>query len=224
MIWYIVTSDASAHIRPAQEWLFKKYAPGVETHYINLGKNHFRLNKWGQDVCRLMPDDEFCVFGLDDYLPTGPLKPVRLEFALLKVMEYDLDRFELGYGAHNKAPFTKGVDTMVDHGSWLAYGTDHGAETPYSVSCQFAIWKTSALKSILHSSTNPWNFETKHRCWAGCFPKCEHAFTWIEESALSKRWKGINVKGMRPEDVNELIGLGLLDERKLINRDISYPV
>ena len=89
----------------------------------------------------------------------------------------------------------------------------------YSVSCQFSIWKTDALKKILQHSTDPWNFETKHKAWAGCFPKGQEAFRWIEESALSKRWAGkINVNGLPAEDVTELVRLGLLDESKLINR------
>lgn len=218
MKWFIVTCDASAHIRPVQEWLFKKYAPDVTLHYLDVHSDPVRT--WGRNVIKCLNQvgtiaDKFVVFGLDDYLPTSSLDIERLTLAMIKVKEYDLDRFELGHGAHNKLPFTKGVNTFIDHHNWLAYGT----ETPYSVSCQFAIWKLSRLREILSQSTDPWNFETKHKCWAGCFPKGQEAFRWIEESALSKRWKGqINVNGLNPGDVNELIGLGLLDESKLINR------
>lgn len=215
MKWFIVTCDASAHIRPVQEWLFKKYAPGVELHYLDVGNKS--VSTWGKNVLQLLPKEglEYVVFGLDDYLPTGPLDPRRFAFASIKTMTFHLDRFELGYGAHNKAPFMKKGDDFVHHGDWLAYGTI----VPYSVSCQFAIWKLSRLREILSQSTDPWNFETKHHCWAGCFPKGQEAFRWIEESALSKRWKGkINVNGLNPGDVSELIGLGLLDESKLINR------
>jgi hypothetical protein len=216
MKWLIVTCDYSEHIRPVQEWLFKKYAPKAEVKYLDLANNQFRLNKWGQDLVRLIPDDPFVIFGLDDYLPTGPLNEDKILDALGIVGMFDLDRFELGYGAHNKQPFMKGGGSpFVDHGLWLAYGT----ATPYSVSCQFSIWKTEALKYALQHSTNPWNFETKHTCWAGCFPKGEEAFRWIEESALSKKWEGkINVNGLPESDVRELIALELLDASKLINR------
>lgn len=218
MKWFIVTCDASAHIRPVQEWLFKKYAPDVQLHYLNVHSDPVKT--WGRNVVKCFNKiapiaDKFVVFGLDDYLPTAPLDPAGLTVAMGYIGMYDLDRFEIGAGAHNKLPFTKGVNTFINHGDWLAYGT----ETPYSVSCQFAIWKLSRLREILSESTDPWNFETKHRCWAGCFPKGQEAFRWIEESALSKRWKDkINVNGLNPGDASELIALGLLDESKLINR------
>lgn len=216
MNWFIVTCNASAHIRPVQEWLFKKYAPDVRINYLNVGNKS--VSTWGKNVLTVLPKEGFdhIIFGLDDYLPTGPLDLFKLGFALQIMMDYSLDRFELGYGAHNKTPFTNGANTMLDHGSWLAYGT----VTPYSVSCQFSIWKLSKLRQILSKATNPWNFETKHKCWAGCFPKGQEAFRWIEESALSgKKWPGkINVNGLPAGDVEELIKLGLLDESKLINR------
>lgn len=213
MKWIITTCDASKHIRPVQEWLFKKYAPNADLHYIDLRKND--IEKWGREVRSFIPNDAFLIFGLDDYLPTAPLQPERLVDAMGIIGMYDLDRFEFGYGAHNKEPFMKGKQPFVDHGIWLAYSTI----TPYSVSCQFAIWNTETLRKILSMSSSPWNFELKHSCWAGCFPKGQEAFRWIEESALSKRWIGrINVNGLPAEDVNELIKLGLLDESKLINR------
>lgn len=208
MKWFIVSCDASAHIRPVQEWLFKKYAPSVQPHYLNVGNRP--MSTWGKNVLTILPKEgfEYIIFGLDDYLPTVPFDIIRWGHAVSKMREYNLDRFELGYGAHNKKGF-------IEHPDWLAYGT----ETPYSVSCQFSIWKLSSLRKVLSESTDPWNFETKHKCWAGCFPKGKEAFRWIEESALSKRWKGkINVNGLNPGDVSELITLGLLDESKLINR------
>lgn len=219
MKWLIVTCDASAHIRPVQEWLFKKYAPDVALHYLDVHSDPVKT--WGRNVIKCLNQiptiaDKYVVFGLDDYLPTSSIDFTKIHEVMGIIGMYDLDRFELGYGAHNKAPFTKGVDTFVNHGHWLAYST----ETPYSVSCQFSIWKLSKLREILSQSTDPWNFETKHKAWAGCFPKGQEAFRWIEESALSgKKWPGkINVNGLPAEDVEELIKLGLLDESKLINR------
>lgn len=209
MNWFIITCDASAHIRPVQEWLFKKYLPEVKINYLNVGNKS--VSTWGKNVLTVLPKEgfEYIIFGLDDYLPTGPLDGNRIAEACGIMGMYDLDRFELGYGAHNKKGF-------IEHHNWLAYGT----ATPYSVSCQFSIWKLSKLRQILSQATNPWNFETKHHCWAGCFPKGQEAFRWIEESALSgKKWPGkINLNGLPACDVAELVRLGLLDETKLINR------
>ncbi len=207
MKWYIVTCDASAHIRPVQEWLFKKYAPEVEVNYLNVGSKS--VSTWGKNVLTILPKEgDYVVFGLDDYLPTSRFDERPFNFAFNIMRAENLDRFELGYGAHNK-------ENMMNRGTWLYYGS----MASYSVSCQFSIWKLSTLRRVLTDTNTPWNFETKHKVWAGCFPKGQEAFRWIEESALSKRWKGqINVNGLNPGDVNELIALGLLDESKLINR------
>lgn len=218
MKWLIVTCDASAHIRPVQEWLFRKYAPKAELHYIDVGKKP--ISRWGHNVnSRLeLIDDYFVIFGLDDYLPTAPIDMDKMRDAAHIMKDYpSLDRFELGYGASNKKPFMKpGQVPFVDQGSWLLYSTG----TPYTVSCQFSIWKLSALKDALSLSSTPWDFEVNCHCYAGCFPKGQEAFRWIEESALSgKKWPGkINVNGLPAEDVTELIRLGMLDESKLINR------
>lgn len=215
MKWLIVTCDASAHIRSVQEWLFKKYAPQAELHYIDVGSEP--VETWGRNVLfRVAPfqkTDYKVVFGLDDYLPTAPLNMVQYEHAI--GLSNGFRRFELGYGAHNKSGMTK-FKSAAGFGHYLMYGPD----TPYSASCQFSIWTTKALCKALHDSTTPWNFEVKQHIYpVGCFDKGDEAFRWIEESALSKRWKGkINVNGLPAEDVDDLIALGLLDASKLINR------
>lgn len=233
MKWVIVTCDASAHIRPVQEWLFKKYAPSADLHYLNVGSDP--VETWGQNVLKRLPnigpkshrvtnDNLFVVFGLDDYLPTAPLSLPGWK-AALQIMGHKYpwgfyERFELGYGASNKNPFMKDktVDPFIRKRITSTLELlEYGPETPYSVSCQFSIWDIAALKRTLSESTTPWNFETKHRAKAACFSY--PVFRWIEESALSKRWPGkINVNGLAASDVLELIKLGLLDESKLINR------
>lgn len=232
MKWVIVTCEASRHIRPVQEWLFKKYAPDADLFYIDLGVND--INKWGSEVAEHLPDirpkvpvatndNILVVFGLDDYLPTAPISVSGFK-AAEKLMGHKYswgfyERFELSYGAKNKGPFMKNgqepfkrkpINSLLD----VLEFREH---TPYSVSCQFSIWDYQALKRILKRSTTPWNFEIKNRARAACFN--QGVLRYIEESALSKRWPGmINVNGMQESDVIELTKAGLLDESKLINR------
>lgn len=218
MKWVIVTCDASKHIRPVQEWLFRKYAPSADLHYLDVGSEP--VETWGANVLKRLPKDSFIVFGLDDYLPTDEFdnqlwsRARKIMMNPFKEKGFYFQRFELGYGACRKEGFKK---TIFPDGSAIC---EYGPETPYSVSCQFSIWRIEALRGVLSESTTPWNFEVKHKVKAICFNV--PVMRWIEESALSgKKWAGkINVNGLKAEDVNELIKLGLLDESKLINRTV----
>lgn len=200
--WYNVTSSASEWIIPAQKWLFDKYAPEFEVEYLNVKDNP--IENWGKKVASMIPNDqEFVVFGLDDYLPNNKIELHDFYDALLIMKsEKSLDRFELSWGASKKQGFikTKGV--------WYDY-LKYGEETPYSVSCQFSIWRTKSLIEVLNRSTTPWDFEVKQRCNAACFDF--PVFRYIEESAISKRQPNkVNVLGLRPSDLKSLQSLGYL--------------
>lgn len=217
MKWLIVTCDASAHIRPVQEVLFRKYFPAIDLHYIDVGSEP--VETWAANVLKRLPDYLYCIFGLDDYLPTDHMNEDRLRSAvsIMKSEQCEYDRFEL-FGPHIHK--RRGITEIPSWEGRRVTNTvfEFGANTDYSVSCQFSIWRMQALKSVLMDSTTPWNFEVKHSCRAASFR--EPVIRYIEESALSgKKWPGkINVNGLPSEDVEELIKMGLLDESKLINR------
>lgn len=201
MRWAIVTCSSSRHIVGAQKHLFAKYAPVAELLYIDVVDEP--VATWGLNVLKRLPEDEYLVFGLDDYLPIDGLNEQLFNYAfgILKMNGYD--RFELGYTASRKPGLVK----VRNH---LVYGPD----TPYSVSCQFSIWRSSSLKGILSSCTTPWDFEVNKKCKAACFSY--PVFRWIEESALSKRHPGkINILGLRPADLEELIRRGMIDKGKI---------
>lgn len=201
MQWVIVTCANTRHIVPAQKHLFAKYADRANLFYLDVENEP--LATWGDNVAKRLPEDEYIIFGLDDYLPIDHLNTEFLKEAFRIMFLFNYDRFEIGWGASKKKGF-------INNGNHLEYGQ----ETPYSVSCQFSIWKTYRLKEILKQSTTPWDFEKHHRCKAACFSY--PVFRWIEESALSGRHPGkINVLGLRPTDVQELIDLKLIDETKI---------
>jgi hypothetical protein len=201
MQFYNVTCDNSKHIVSAQKWLFNKYL-SCEPVYLDVKGTP--LNDWGSTVANMLPNDEYIIFGLDDFLPIDYINTSKLDEALRIVKKNDLDRFELGWGASRKKGF-------IPQAGWLKYGE----QTPYKVSCQFSIWKTSTLKRELTRTTTPWKFETHGFADAGCFN--DAVFRWIEESAISGRRQGkINLCGLSLEDENELINLGLIDKNKVI--------
>lgn len=201
MRWAIVTCNASRHIVAAQQHLFAKYAPKAQLLYIDVKDEP--IATWGNNVAKRLPDDEYIIFGLDDFLPIDRLKSDKLNEARQITTLFRYDRFELGWGASRKPGF-------INNFSHLEYGP----KTPYSVSCQFSIWQTTSLKTILNACSTPWDFEVNNKCKAACFSY--PVFRWIEESALSKRHPGrINVLGLRPADLDELISLRLIDGSKI---------
>ncbi len=201
MKFYNVTCNNSSHIIPVQKWLFNKYL-SCEPNYLDVKDTP--VNNWGATVADMLPNDEYIIFGLDDFLPIDTIDYNKLDEALRIVKKHNLDRFELGWGASRKRGF-------IPQAGWLKYGI----QTPYKVSTQFSIWKTSTLKRELKRTTTPWKFETHGFADAGCFN--DAVFRWIEESAVSGRRKGkINLCGLSLEDEKELINLDILDKSKVI--------
>ena len=224
MNWNIVTCDHTRYIVPAQMHLIEKYLPGITVRYIDLKEE--KGPTWTLSVSSRLPDDEYIVFGLDDYLPIHPIDQDRMDKAIQIVKDNNLDRFELGWGASKKSSWIHTEQQkFIDQGDWLLYGI----KTPYQVSCQFSIWKTSSLKKVLSRIMSPWHFETKGRISAaGCFSSENCVLRWIEESALSGRRPGkINVLGLRHKDVDELVEAKLLERKDLIygwkNSDVFTP-
>lgn len=207
MKWVILTCDATKKIVPAQEYLLKKYVPHLnhlDLQYVDLGNQPVKT--WTTNVLNGMSgiNDEYIIFGLDDYLPIDYFNYAMFKRYLGIIWSEGIDRFELGWGASKKKGFRK-VETVK--GNYLRYGS----ETPYNVSCQFSVWRTSALKTILYENPNwtPWQFEVRGKVsYAACSE--EPVFRWIEESAISNgRHPGkVNILGLQPYVVDELIKLG----------------
>lgn len=208
--WINITCDATQHIVPAQKWLFEKYAPEIEVEYLNVGNES--INTWGSNVERRLPDEDLIVLGLDDYLPISYLNTKELKKAIDIVKNTDVERFELSWTSPRNKDLKYDLFHSIDC-TMIPYYR-YGTESIYSVSCQFSIWKTRILREVLLASTTPWDFEKNHRVRAACFS--EPPFRWIEESALSGRHPGkINVLGLRPDDVDELVNIGFIDKTKI---------
>jgi len=214
--WYNVTCNNSKHIVQAQRYLFNKYT-AWNPMYLDVKDNP--LVNWGKKVASMLPDEPYIIFGLDDFLPIDKMDMLRFADALHIMKTTDLERFELGWGASGKKGFIDRINYIHQddiNGNKIPY-LEYGHETPYKVSCQFSIWKTSALKRELNKCTDAWNFEVKGYCKAACFKSGTEVFRWIEESAISGRQKGkINLCGLSAKDEKELLNLELIEKDKII--------
>jgi hypothetical protein len=199
MKWIIASSRASEHIIPVQKYLFGKYAPNEELYYIT--NSDRPIEDWCKNILLnlLTVKEEQIVFGLDDYLPTGPLKK---------------DLSEIKLDGSDRCGFGEG-DSRTKKGLVFDPYIVYTEDAPYQVTCQFSIWKTESLIEVLREvNGSPWAFEIEGKCKAIAFRK--PLFTWVEAGALSRKWEGININGMNEADIQELIKLGFVDEEDLV--------
>ena len=198
MKWIIITSQVGTRIRPVQEWLMSKYAPDADVHWVDLEGRH--IEKWCENVAkgvRTSNPNEYTLLMLDDHLIFSRVK-------LPMTMPDGLERLELGQRwSHHRQCF--------DRGTWLEFRKNN----LYKVSTQPSIWDTQALYRVLKEiNGNPWEFERKGKCKAGIVKT--PAMRYIAESAISQRKPGmINLNGIEPSDRDELIELGLINEKEI---------
>lgn len=202
--FYIVTSNVSRHIIPAQLWMMRKY--GVDNSRITyMDMKDYPLKDWCKNVadCLKQIQDKYIVFGLDDYLPIAPFQEHLIPLG--SGIMHNCDRLGIGWGCRLHEP-------MIDHDNYLEYTN----QTPYSVSCQFSVWNREALiRTLKKVDGTPWQFEVVGKCKT--YALKTPAFRWIEESALSKRQDGrINLLGMKKDDIIELCDLGFIEPDKII--------
>lgn len=183
---------------PIQKYLLRKYVPEIRPNIIQL--DNTPLNFWCSRVAELIEEtnpSESIVLILDDHLI--------LDRVVRSVsMPQELERLELG-------KITRNHKTCRDEGKWyLSYSND----TPYKVSCQPSIWRTEALIRVLKRvNGSPWDFERQGVCAAGIVR--EPIIDVADESALSKRWEGVNLRGMKKEDVDYIIKKGWIAENDI---------
>ena len=198
MKFYIITSDFGKKIRPIQKYLFNKYIPDARQVWLDLEDKP--LKEWCANLHNMIIENEptrTCVLMLDDHLILD-----RVTRSISIPAEFE--RIELG-------------KTNKNHKTCKVYSyrfLEYTDKTPYKVSTQPSIWRTEALLRVLREvSGTPWDFEVKGRCKAGIVQ--EPIIKVIEESALSRKWKGVNLRGMKQEDVDYIIEKGLLTKDEI---------
>ena len=91
MQWIAVTCNNSRHIVEAQKYLFNKYV-GKEPIYIDLEDKE--IKDWGKNVASMLPNDDFVIFGLDDFLPIDYIDIRQFYNAFVVFNENELERLD----------------------------------------------------------------------------------------------------------------------------------
>jgi len=230
--FYIITSDATAEILPASCYLYNKYwLPQGGQHFKILGnhgpkenlpenfefvkiKDENNIQKWTRylhDYILNNETGEYFVLALDDYLPNAPLDTELFG----KLVTYAKTHEKIG-----RLPLGR-----LDVESWDRiedYLVKLKPDSVYRLSCQISVWNREYFLKYFNHDWTPWQLElegsklAKNDGWEIVGTNGAWAFGWMEESALSGRWPGmVNILGLKPEDVKQLIGAKTFDPARL---------
>lgn len=176
----LVGHPGSQHIVPASAYLTNKYLPGFDIEYLN---HEGPIVEWSAFVANHLKTltDDLIIFGLDDYLLSAPLN-----VATYNIMLDDL-----------------AIDAVVCAKLCLSTQEEHNE---YPVTTQYAVWKRKHLIDILWHVNTPWEFELDGSI---IFRNLGLQSVYIDpppleyycNSSLSARWQGVNLAGVKQEDI-----------------------
>ena len=231
--FYIATSDNSSYILKPFAWLFDKYCPKWDIEIlgysvfpelperykcVSLAQKQESLNTWTSYLYNYFRNvtDEFVIFGLDDFLITQPID-YEIFNLVIEVMKQNkhITRYELGIG-HQFHEYK--IEYHYNGMDFYAYSQS----AKYRISTQFSLWRTDYLLKHLNHRRTPFEFEAEGSKDATLDYKMiigtdnRFALNHVWSGAISSRHPGqINIEGIKREDIEEMISLGLLDRSKL---------
>lgn len=177
----LVGYPGSQVIIKASKYLADKYLPASwERIYLNYTGE---INGWAAylvDFLNIIPDENI-IFALDDYLIADYL---------------DIEKF-------NSAAEEMGGQTNVVCIK-LCNSTKQEHEE-YPVTTQYCIWNREYLIWLLSKVDNPWSFEING---SRIFDKiCLHrqCLEYFTNSSISGRWDGVNLEGLKDEDIEQVL-------------------
>lgn len=172
----LVGYPGSQSIVPASRYLVEKYLP-FEFHWLNWLED---TRGWSRFIATYFAhlDDELVILTLDDYLVNG----------------FNKKAYE------NLKSQVKGNVVCAK-----LHDTTEEEHKGYPVTTQYTIWNREFLIELLSHTTTPWDFEING---SNIFSRLNvksiygsPAVTYNTSSALSGRWKGVDWKGVKEEDL-----------------------
>lgn len=176
----LIGYPGSNGIRKASDYLINKYMPGFDSHHLSYKGG---LYGWSAYIIKYLKtlDDKYLVMALDDYLLNASLDKELFEH-LLK-------------GMNETSVCAKLCDCTI------------AENEEYPVTTQYCIWNREYLISLLERTTSPWDFEisgsqffkqdNKTLLWGP-------ALSYNTNSSLSKRWDGVDLRGLGEKDIKTI--------------------
>jgi hypothetical protein len=241
---FIATCDSLSYILRPYAWLMDKYCLGWNDiqvlgysvfpqlperfHCVSLAPEQIGLNSWTRNLYNYFVsiDDEFVIFGLEDFLPVCPfdMDVLMTAFAIM-VKDPNIGRYELGTGHC----WHKETTDIYTGKNFTVY--EYGFDSLYRISTQNSIWRRRYLLQYLNFDRTPWEFEVEGSREAqhdGVEVIATHgrsAWRW-DFSALSGKYPDkVNIEGINRDDIEQMIGLGLLQRDKLqVGIELNSPL
>ena len=241
---YLVGYRNSKKIISASAYLIKKYIPNeINTTFLNYGNfngktfnsNYEKLGNlrfggadtWGKYLSKYFEkiDDEFLIFGLDDYFISKNLNQDSFEKVLKAIKSSEkIANVQLSFSSNQ---INKNYLTKENNIQYL------NKDSNYSAITQWSIWRRSVLINILKNIKSPWEFELEgskilNRLNLNTVVTDPPALIYPDASALSSRNKTkVSVLGIKKNDIDELLKQKLVKEDSLIlghfiNKRINY--
>lgn len=173
----LVGYQGSQVIVPASKFLTSKYLPGFDITYLNYTGP---INGWSGYLVNYLNklSDDYIIFSLDDYLIADTID----------MYKYLMAESEIG-----------GDVVCVK----LCKSTED-EHSEYPVTTQYCIWDRKYLIWLLGQIDTPWQFEIHG---SKIFNKKVLLRTCIDyfcNSSISGRWEGINIAGLKNNDIKEM--------------------
>lgn len=185
----LIGYPGSQKIVPASKYLTSKYLPGFDITYLNYKGP---IDGWSQYIGEFLEylTDEFVIFALDDYLIAD----------LIFIEKYRKAEDEIR--RNNDVVCVK-----------LCNSTPEEHEE-YPVTTQYCIWRKDYLIWLLKQVGTPWEFEIngsgllkRGDIYLISMPKKVELYPCLKyftNSSLSGRWEGVNLSGLKEEDINHM--------------------
>jgi len=180
----LIGHPASQKIVPASKYLTSKYLPGFEVIYLNY---EGPIDGWAPFIAGYLSSikDKNIIFSLDDYLIADCFDMSKMFLAM----------HDIGGG-----------DVMCVK---LCKSTDQ-EHKEYPVTTQYTLWNREYLIWLLLQVKNPWEFEIKGSQIFNKKVILRTCIDYFTNSSLSARWEGVNLTGLKEDDINYLKGNNLL--------------
>jgi UDP-N-acetylglucosamine 4,6-dehydratase len=198
----LVGHPGSQHIVPVSKYLTSKYL----SHLFDIKYLNYKgaIEDWGKFVISHLftLEDDHVIFALDDYL----------------INRFYMNGFIGATEAMSQYDGKVGVVKLCNSSF-----EEHDA---YPVTTQYSIWDRKYLISILEQIRTPWEFEIKGSeilKYSGRLSLLRPCVGYNTSSALSSRWEGIDFKGVKTEDMEEMRKLGILADYKPQGEMPSMP-
>jgi len=242
---FIPCCDESLPIIRINSYLFNKFYPDAEVHYLGFSKPKFKLygdkhyfhsiaesqeggaSKWTRYIHDFISkiEDEYIIFSIDDYWLCDFPNAEMIQLAQ-KIINGNtkVGRFDLTFDSQVEGNIIQ-VKKIKEHQLCVK-----APNAPYRVSTQPALWSVKFLLELLDNDWSPWQFELEgtHLAFKK-YPDLYHTFCFsdsdmknyplrtIAKGAVSRHNAGkYNVLGLKTETIKELILEGFFKEEQLI--------